>query len=140
MNLYLPIAVIVFSNIFYHICSKSTPEGIDPFAALTVTYLVGAAFSLLLFLATHRGGSLLTEYRQLNWTSFVLGLAIVGLEAGSIAMYKAGWNIGTGQLVHSAILAICLVVIGAAVYHEVLSPTKLVGIVVCMAGLYLINR
>ena len=34
-----PIALVIFSNILYHICAKSAPEGVHPFAALTVTYL-----------------------------------------------------------------------------------------------------
>ena len=90
MSLYVPIAVIVLSNIFYHICSKSTPDAVDPFAALTVTYLVGAVVSGALYFALHRGGNLLAEYRHLNWSTWVLGIAIVGLEVGSIYMYKAG--------------------------------------------------
>ena len=32
MNLYWPIALVVVSNIIYHICAKSSPESIDPFA------------------------------------------------------------------------------------------------------------
>ena len=43
MRLYWPIVLIVVSNIFYNICSKSTPTGLNPFAALTVTYVIGAA-------------------------------------------------------------------------------------------------
>ena len=135
-----PIALIVFSNVFYHICSKSTPDTLSPFASLTVTYLIGAAVSAALFFLFERGSSLLAEYRKLNWTTFVLGLAIVGLETGNICMYKAGWNISSGQLVQSSILAICLIVVGAVIYRERVTPTKLVGIAVCMAGLYLINR
>ncbi len=135
----LPIAVIVISNIFYHICSKETPEGINPYAALTVTYLVGAAVCAVLFLFTRKGG-ILQEYKQLSWSNWVLGIAIVGLEAGSIAMYKAGWAISSGQLVHSAILAVCLIVIGVIVYKEHMSISKIAGIVMCLAGLYFINK
>ncbi len=140
MSMYWPILLIVASNIFYHICSKSTPEKLNPFAALTVTYLIGAGVSAVLFFITNKGGNIFTEYKNLNWTSFVLGLAIVGLEAGSIYMYKAGWNISTGQLVHSSILAICLIPIGYYLFKENITPTKLAGIVICLVGLVLINK
>jgi drug/metabolite transporter (DMT)-like permease len=140
MSMYWPIALIVLSNVFYHICSKSTPADINPLAALTVTYVVGAVASAILYFALNRGGDLLQEYRQLNWSSFVLGIAIVGLEAGSIYMYKAGWAISTGQLVHSSILAIVLIAVGYFAYHEAITWTKAAGVLVCMAGLYLINR
>ena len=140
LSMLWPIALIVFSNIFYNICAKETPAGINPFAALSVTYLVGALFSALLYFALNKDTNLLQEYVHLNWTSFVLGLAVVGLEAGSIYMYKAGWNISTGQLVYSSILAIILIIVGVAFYHEHITSTKLAGILICMVGLYFINK
>jgi len=135
-----PIALIILSNVFYHICSKETPSVINPFAALSITYVVGAMVSATLYFVLNRGGNLLQEYRNLNWSSFILGLAIVGLEAGSIYMYKAGWNVSSGQLVYSIILAVCLVLIGVFAYHEAISLTKIIGILVCMVGLFLINK
>lgn len=134
-----PIAIIVLSNVIYNICSKETPSAINPFAALTVTYIVGAICSMVMYYALNRGGSLIQEYHNLNWSSFVLGLAVVGLEAGSIYMYKAGWNVSSGQLVYSIILAMCLILVGILAYHESISTIKIIGILVCLIGLYLIN-
>ena len=139
-SLIWPIVLIVLSNVIYNICSKETPSGINPFAALSVTYIVGAFFSIVLYFLLNRGGNLLHEYRNLNWSSFILGLAVVGLEAGSIYMYKAGWNVSSGQLVYSIILAVCLILIGVFAYHESISTTKIIGIFVCMVGLFLISK
>lgn len=140
IRMWWPIALIVFSNIFYNICSKQTPEGIHPLAALTVTYLVSAVTCGILFYVLTPGGKLLQEYKSLNWTSYVLGLALVGLEAGSMYMYKAGWNINAGHLVHSSILAVLLVFVGYLLYHETISLQKVLGIFLCLAGLFLINK
>lgn len=140
VSMYWPIALIVLSNLFYNICSKSTPAQLNPLASLTVTYLVGAAVSAAAFFLLNPGARLGEQLRQVNWTTFVLGIAIVGLEAGSIYMYKAGWPISTGQLVHSSLLAIVLIAVGAAVYHEAITVTKVVGAAVCLVGLYLMNR
>ena len=140
MTMYLPILLIVVSNVFYHICSKSVPEDLDPFAALTVTYAVGAVVSAILFFIFSHEKNLLVQYGRINWTTVVLGISIVGLEAGSIYMYKAGWNISTGQLVHSSILALCLIVIGMMFYKETMNTTKLCGILAVMIGLFLINK
>ena len=135
-----PIAVIVVSNIFYNICTKSTPEALDPFASLTVTYLVGAMLSAVMYFVLNRGGNLLAEYRHLNWTAWVLGLVIVGLEVGSIYMYKAGWNVSSGMILHSSIVAVLLVFVGALAYKETITVTKVIGVLVCLVGIYLINR
>lgn len=140
LNMYWPIALIVFSNVFYHICSKQTPGSVHPLASLTVTYLVGALASGILYYILNRGGNLLREYQNIDWTSFVLGIAVVGLETGCIYMYKVGWNINSGQLIYSALLAIALLFVGYFLYHEAITWTKVVGIVVCLIGLLLINQ
>ena len=49
-----PMALLVLSNTMYQICAKSVPETLDPFASLTVTYLVGAAASTVLFFALRK--------------------------------------------------------------------------------------
>lgn len=135
-----PIALIVISNVFYNICSKETPSAIDPFASLTVTYIIGALVSLVLYFTINKSGNLIQEYKSINWSSFVLGIAIVGLESGSIYMYKAGWTVSSGHIFHGTILAICLIFIGALIYHEAITVTKIAGILICMFGLFLINK
>ena len=137
--MYWPIALAVFADVFYQICSKSTPVSLNPFASLTITYLVGAALSALIFFMTG-GGNLLAEWKEINWTTFVLGLAIVGLEAGSIYMYRLGWNMNTGYIVKALILGIVLIGVGYFLYKEQLTMTKAAGILVCLFGLFLINK
>ena len=134
-----PIALVVLSNVFYQICTKSVPEGINPLASLTVTYLIGAAASGVLYYVLNRGGNLLREYSRINWAPIVLGIVIVGLEVGWIYAYKAGWQVSTGFIVQSAFLAIVLVFVGYLLYHEALTWNKLVGVGVCLVGLAIIN-
>ena len=106
---------------------------------LTVTYLVGALASGVLFFVTGNGASLLQEYGRLNWASFLLGLVIVGLEAGWIYAYKAGWPVSTAFIVQSAILAGFLLLVGYLLYHEPLAWNKIAGVVICLIGLYVMN-
>ena len=139
-NYIWPIALVVLSNIVYQICAKSAPEGMDPLASLTVTYLIGALASGLLYFLLHRGGNLFREYRQLNWAPFVLGIVIVGLEVGFIYAYKNGWAVSTAAVVQGAFLAVTLLFVGLLIYHETITASKIAGIVICMVGLYFINR
>ena len=134
-----PIALVVLSNVVYQICAKSVPEGMNPFASLTVTYLVGAAVSAVLFFILGSGGNLIKEYGKLNWAPLVLGIVIVGLEAGWIYAYKAGWQVSTGFIVQSALLAAVLLFVGYFLYHEALTWNKLVGVIVCLIGLAFIS-
>ena len=134
-----PIALIVLSNTMYQICAKSVPEGMNPFASLTVTYLVGAFLSAILYYALGNHSGLLKEYSKLNWAPIVLGIVIVGLEAGYIFAFKAGWQVSTAQVVQAAILAGVLLFVGWLLYHEALTWNKIVGIVICLIGLVFIN-
>lgn len=135
-----PIALIVFSNIFYQIFAKSVPKQIDPIASLTVTYLVGAICSAIMFFVMNRGGNLIAEYKKLNFAPLLLGLCIVGLEAGYIYAYKNGWSVSTAPLVQSAFLSVALIFVGALLYKESITATKVIGVAICLVGLYFINK
>ena len=135
-----PIALAVFSDVVYQIASKSTPSDVNVFASLTLTYLVGAAVSLLAFFFSSGGETFFSALKNADWTALLLGLAIVGLEGGSIFMYKAGWAVNSGYVVKAIIIAVALVFVGGLLYREPVTLSKIAGIALCMAGLYFINR
>lgn len=139
MSYIWPIALVITANTVYQICAKLLPADIDPFASLTVTYFVGAAASLILFFALGKNTNILKEYTKLNWTPFVLGIVIVGLEAGFIYAYKAGWKVSTASVVQSSVLSVALILVGALMFHERITWNKVVGAVICLIGLVFIN-
>ena len=134
-----PVALVVLSNVFYQICAKSMPEKVDPLASMTITYLVGALMSGLLYFSTNRGGNLLREYSKVNWAPFVLGLAIVGLEFGMITAYKNGWQVSVLSIVQSSLLTSVLIIVGFLAFHEAITWNKLLGIAICITGIVVIN-
>ena len=134
-----PIGLVVFSNIMYQICAKSVPQRLDPFASLTVTYLVGAAVSAVLYWVIGSGGNIIKEYGRLSWSPFVFGFVLVGLEVGWIFAYKAGWQVSTASVVQSSFLSAFLLIVGFLFYHEAITWNKLLGVVICMIGLVFIN-
>ena len=141
MAYFWPLILVVASNSVYHICAKSLPESVDPLASLTVTYLIGSIFSGILYFVTNRGGAnLLHEYSQMNWAPYLLGLAVVGLEAGSMHAYKAGWPVSTASIVQSAFLAVALIFLGALLYREAVTVNKLAGVAICLVGLWFLSR
>ena len=139
-NYLWPILIVVGANAFYNISTKSTPQGIDPFASLTITYLVAAALSLLMFFVTGEQKNLLTEFSKANWTSFLLGISVVALEFGYISIYRAGWKVSTASLVANISLACVLLFVGILLYKEALSFKQLAGIAICVFGLILMSR
>lgn len=134
-----PILVVIAANTFYNICAKSVPENVNSFAALTVVYGIAAVISLVLFFITGEQKNFFTEVARLNWASVVLGIAIVALEFGYIAIYRAGWKITMASLVANISLAVVLLIVGVLLYKEAVSVKQLIGVVVCAAGLILVT-
>ena len=131
----------LFLRVFrlHQICTKGVPENMNPFASLIITYLVGAAVAFIMFLILGDSRDILTELKKANWTSFVLGIVLVGLEVGFIYAYKAGWKVSAAQIVTSSILGVILIIVGYVGYKEAITWNKIVGVIVCLAGLGLIN-
>ena len=134
-----PIALVVASNVVYQMCTKSVPKEMNPFASLTLTYLVAAAASAVLYFALNRHGNLFGEYGKANWASVVLGLMVVGLESGWIYAYRAGWKVSVGFIVQASVLSGLLLLVGWLVYHESITWNKIVGVAICLVGLGVIN-
>ena len=140
MSMIWPIALVVFSNIVYQICAKGVPKDMDAMASMTITYLVGAVCSAIMYFVMNKNGNLLQEYAKMNWAPFCLGVSVVGLEVGFIYAYKNGWAVSTASLVQSAFLAVALIIVGAVLYREAIKANKVIGIVICLIGLYFINK
>ncbi len=134
-----PIALVVLSNTLYQICVKSVPEGMNPLASLTVTYLIGAAVSCVMYYILNRDANLFREIRLTNWAPVVLGIVVVGLEVGFIYAFRAGWQVSVTQIVSSAVVTVILIFVGYLLYHEAITWNKIVGIIICLAGLVLNN-
>ena len=139
INYIWPIALVVLSNVIYQICAKSVPEKINPLASLTITYFVGMIASMALYYILNKEANIIEEYKKTNWAPIVLGIVIVGLEVGYIYAYKAGWPVSTAQIVQAAILAVILIFVGFLLYKENLTWNKIIGILVCLFGLWFIN-
>ncbi|MBQ7155267.1 MAG: hypothetical protein IJR85_06925 [Synergistaceae bacterium] len=129
-----PLLLIIISNVFYNICTKSIPQDSDSFGTLIITYIAGGVIAYVLF-CVHSGS--INPFSSFNMPSLVLGLAIVGLEAGYVYLYRAGWKVSMGSLTANICLAVVLLFVGGMVYRENISLRQIIGAVVCMIGLYL---
>ena len=135
-----PLFLVIISNTFYNICTKSTPQNIQPFASLTLTYLVSAGISLVLFFVFSEDKNLLAEMSKANWAAYVLGIVLVLLEVGWIYMYRVGWKISVASVVANIGLACALLLVGVLFYKEVLTLRQLSGILLCMASMFLLAK
>jgi len=134
------LSLAIASTVAYHVVLKMTPVGVNPLLSLMVTYgSVALLFAAVLVLAPGEF-AWREELRQLNWTAIALALAIIGLDLGFILLYRTGFEVSLGALVTQTAAAMLLVGIGVLVFREKLDLSHGVGIVLCLAGLWLVNR
>ncbi|MEE3228659.1 MAG: hypothetical protein VX237_06115, partial [Chloroflexota bacterium] len=68
-----------------------------------------------------------------------MAISIILLDIGFILMYRNGWDISTGNLVTSIFTNIALLLIGALLIGDKATPTNLVGVLICIAGVAMIG-
>ena len=137
--MFYPILIIVLSNVLYNVCTKSTPSEVNAFAALSVTYLIAAAVSFATFFITSKDKNIFAQFGKANWTTFVLGIVIVGLELGYILAYRNGWAMNTASVTANITLAVVLVFVSMICYKESITLKQIAGIILCGGGLVLIS-
>ncbi len=138
MILILTASLAAFSTVFYNLLQKLTPADVNPALAMTVTYGAALATTLLLFVFFPTG-NLGASFHKLNWISLALGLAVAGVEIGTLLAYRAGWELSLLSIMVNVVGSLVLVLIGVVFFKEKLSPINILGILICIAGLVMIN-
>lgn len=134
------LAIAIVATVGYHLVLKLTPAAANPFLSLAVTYAIVTALFAALYAAMPGTAALREALPQLNWTAVALAATIGLLDVGFLMLYRAGFNVSLGQLVTQSAAALLLLLLGVAYFRERLSLANIGGILLCVLGLWLINR
>jgi len=136
---YFSISLAIVSSAFYHFVAKSTPPNINFTVSLLVTYGTAFLITLFTFYFFPVQNGLSAELKNLNWASIGLALAIVGIEFGFLLTYRAGWNLGVAAVLVNVAASLILVPVAIFVFKDKISWVNIMGILVCLAGLVMLN-
>jgi multidrug transporter EmrE-like cation transporter len=136
---YFSITLTILSSALYHFSAKSTPANVDFPIALVVTYSVALGITFITAFVFPAQNGLAFELKQLTWASFLLGIAIVGIEFGFLLTYRAGWNLGIAAVLTNVVASLILVPVAIFIFKDKLSLVNIIGILVCLAGLVMLN-
>ena len=136
---YFSITLAIFSSALYHFTAKSTPSNVNFTVSLLVTYAVAFLVTLVGFFFFPVTKGLAAEFRQLNWASIGLAIAIVGIEFGFLLTYRSGWNLGIAAVLVNVVASLLLVPVAIYVFKDQISWINILGILVCLAGLVMLN-
>ncbi|MDZ4864219.1 MAG: hypothetical protein SGJ01_12500 [Gemmatimonadota bacterium] len=137
---WLSIALVVLGNVVYHLGQRAIPRDANPVVATLAAYLVAIVATLATIPLLARGTPLTTAWRTLNWSTMLVGIGIVAVEIGFLLAYRSGWTLGNASLVANATVAVVLLGLGVLVFREPVSLTRLSGVGLCLAGLWLVTQ
>jgi multidrug transporter EmrE-like cation transporter len=137
---FLWLSLAILCTVGYHVVLKVTPAGVNPLLSLMLTYALVTVVLGALLLAAPGAFEWRQEVRQLNWTALGLAFVIVGLDLGFLYLYRSGFEVSLGALVTQSAAALVLLLIGVAAFRERLTAANAAGLVLCLAGLWLVNR
>ena len=137
--LYFSISLAIASSALYHFLQKQIPSGVNPAVSVIATYVASLALCVPLLLLMPPAGGFLAALKQLNWASYALAFSLVGLEVGFLLVYRSGWNIGIAAVLVNVVASLILVPVAIFVFKDKLSPVNVIGILVCLAGLVMLN-
>ena len=136
---YFSITLAIASSAFYHFVAKSTPSNVNFTVSLLVTYAVAFMVTLFGFIFPPARNGVLAELKQLNWASIGLAIGVVGIEFGFLLMYRSGWNLGIAAVIVTVTASLILVPVAIFVFKDKISWVNVLGILVCLAGLVMLN-
>lgn len=136
---YFSIMLAICSSALYHFSAKSTPANVNFSISLVVTYLVALGIVLLTTLFFPVKNGLVAELKQLNWASFLLAIAIVGIEFGFLLVYRSGWNLGIAAVLVNVAASLILLPVAIFLFKDKISWVNVLGIIVCFIGLIMLN-
>ena len=136
---YIWIVVAVISVVFYQILQKSISVNVNPAVSLMITYAVAFIVSAILYFIFPSTQNVADSIKNANYASYLLGLAVVGIEIGFLLIYRNGWKLGLAAPFSSSITNVLLVSIGLIVFKEHITGLKLLGLLFCTIGIVLIS-
>lgn len=143
MSLYsFSMFLTIVSNVGYHLFQRQIHPDSPPFFSLAASYVVGLFTTVLIviFFPALNASATLKDFGKVGWASYLLGLALVGLELGFLLAYRAGWKISSAALISNIAVTLVLIPIGIFLYRDGMNFSKFVGILFSLVGLWLLGR
>jgi len=131
-------AIAIASVVTYQLCMKVVPQDLNPISAL-VTIFSTALVCTLIAAKFAPVDPPSWSFAEFSWTPVFVGVAIVGIELGYLLMYRSGWHLAAAPLVVMGAAAVVLTPIGFLVFRQPWSSKYVLGLALCLFGLYLLT-
>lgn len=139
MRLLLPFLLVAsLGSALYHVGQKALNPQANPVLVLMTVYGIAflATAAALPFMPVTPG----TPRLALTWPVVLMGLSIVLIEAGFLLAYRQGGSLHWSGVAVNVAAAILVLPPALIVFRETLTPSRLLGMLLALAGLALMVR
>ena len=136
---YISALIAIVGAIGYQFLVKQLPASINPLISNLGIYAGVIVLCIVLLPFFPPEGGVMAQIRQLSWLHIGLAFSVLFIEIGFLLMYRAGWNLSTGNIMTGVVINLSLVNIGLLAFNEKLNTINFVGVILCIIGVTLIN-
>ena len=137
---YMALLLAVGGGVVYHISAKSVPRDASPALVLVVAYATALSISGLAHLSLPAQQGHVAFTRLLHPGILGLGAGAAMIELGYVLTYRAEWPVSIASVVVNGMVTALLVPVGLIAFGEHLSWTKAAGMLLCLAGVWLLRH
>lgn len=135
-----PLALTIAGGVVYHVSAKSLPKDLNPALILVGAYGTALLTSLAAYLVLPFDQTATAASRLLSPAVISVGLGAAMIELGYVLTYRAAWPVSVASILINSVVSVLLVAIGAVMFSERLSLARAIGVVLCLAGAWLLRR
>jgi drug/metabolite transporter (DMT)-like permease len=129
----------VAGGVVYHIAAKSIPRDAAPTLVLVVAYATALSISGVAYAMLPNEPSRAPLWRLLHPGILSLGVGAAMIELGYVLTYRAASPVSLTSALVNGLVAALLVPVGLIAFGERMSIARAVGIVLCLAGVWLLR-
>ncbi len=126
-------------GVVYHLAARSIPKDLPPALVLAVAYGTALVISAMAYVALPPMAGAAASLRAVHPAVVGLGVGAAMIELGYVMAYRAAGPISATSVIVNGLVAVLLVPLGVALFQEHLTTARMAGLLLCLAGVWLLK-
>jgi drug/metabolite transporter (DMT)-like permease len=138
INLYLGVATL--GIVIYQLGQKVISPSVNPMILLMGVYLVAFLLAFAAVPFFNVPGQHVWVRQIISWPVLVVGIGVVLIEGGFLLAYRYGGSLQWSGVAVNGLAAVVLIPVAIFTFHEDLSPSRMIGVLLTLTGMALMAR
>lgn len=139
-DVYLYLGVATLGVVIYHLGQKAINPSVNPMVLLMAVYLVAFLLALVAAPGFQTPGQAVWVRQIISWPVLVVGVGVILIEGGFLLAYRFGGSLQWSGVAVNGLAAVVLIPVAVTTFQEHLSSTRILGVLLTLAGMALMAR